>query len=165
MIIGGGQVVVPYMYSDLVEVHHFMTSQEFLTGFGLVQGLPGPMFSYSAYAGGMTARGGTIIFQVAGAILSALGIFLPGVLLIFFVFPIWQRLKTIKAIQIALKGILAVAAGLILSAGLILMRDSGFRIDNIAVTLVTMLLLFSKKVPSPILVVLVLLLGYLVTFL
>jgi len=64
-----------------------------------------------------------------------------------------------------LKGILAVAAGLILSAGLILMRDSGFRIDNIAVTLVTMLLLFSKKVPSPILVVLVLFLGYLVTFL
>jgi chromate transporter len=165
LIIGGGQVVVPYMYSDLVEVHHFMTSQEFLTGFGLVQGLPGPMFSFSAYAGGMAARGGTIIFQVAGAILSALGIFLPGVLLIFFVFPIWQRLKTIKAIQIALKGILAVAAGLILSAGLILMRDSGFRIDNIAVTLVTILLLFSKKVPSPILVVLVLLLGYLVTFL
>jgi chromate transporter len=114
LIIGGGQVVVPYMYSDLVEVHHFMTSQEFLTGFGLVQGLPGPMFSFSAYAGGMAARGGTIIFQIAGAILSALGIFLPGVLLIFFVFPIWQRLKTIKAIQIALKGILAVAAGLIL---------------------------------------------------
>ena len=27
-----------------------MTSKEFLTGFGLVQGLPGPMFSFSAYA-------------------------------------------------------------------------------------------------------------------
>ncbi len=165
LIIGGGQVVVPYMYSDLVEVHHFLTSQEFLTGFGLVQGLPGPMFSFSAYAGGMAARGGSVVFQIAGAFLSALGIFLPGVLLIFFVFPIWQRLKTIKAIQIALKGILAVAAGLILSAGLILMRDSGFKIDNIAVIVITMLLLFSKKVPSPILVVLVLLLGYLVTLL
>lgn len=53
LVIGGGQVVVPLMYSELVEVNQYMTNQEFLTGFGLVQGLPGPMFSFSAYAGGM----------------------------------------------------------------------------------------------------------------
>ena len=50
LVIGGGQVVVPLMYSELVEINQYMTSKEFLTGFGLVQGLPGPMFSFSAYA-------------------------------------------------------------------------------------------------------------------
>lgn len=50
LVFGGGQVVVPLMYTELVEINSFMTNQEFLTGYGLVQGLPGPMFSYSAYA-------------------------------------------------------------------------------------------------------------------
>ena len=38
LVIGGGQVVVPLMYSELVEVNQYMTNEEFLTGFGLVQG-------------------------------------------------------------------------------------------------------------------------------
>lgn len=50
LVFGGGQVVVPLMYTELVEINSFMTNQEFLTGYGLVQGLPGPMFSFSAYA-------------------------------------------------------------------------------------------------------------------
>ena len=46
---GGGQVVVPLMYSELVEISKVMTNQEFLTGYGLVQGLPGPMFSFGSH--------------------------------------------------------------------------------------------------------------------
>ncbi|MFO7888345.1 MAG: chromate transporter, partial [Eubacteriales bacterium] len=80
LVIGGGQVVVPLMYSELVEVNNYLTNQEFLTGYGLVQGLPGPMFSFSAYAGGMAARGGTVLIQVISAVVSGLGIFMPGLL-------------------------------------------------------------------------------------
>lgn len=159
LIIGGGQVVVPYMYSDMVEVHHFMTNAEFLTGFGLVQGLPGPMFSFSAYAGGLALRGGTNVAQVFGALLAATGIFLPGVLLIYFIFPMWESLKSIRGIKIALGGITVVAAGLILSAGLILYRDSGMTLINTAVIGITMALLLSKKVPSPLIVLLAILFG------
>ncbi|MBM4152738.1 MAG: chromate transporter, partial [Kiritimatiellaceae bacterium] len=65
LVFGGGQVVVPLMHSELVELKHYMTSAEFLTGYGLVQGLPGPMFSFAAYAGGMAARGGSILQQLA----------------------------------------------------------------------------------------------------
>lgn len=52
LVFGGGQVVIPVMYGELVEVNQLMSSNEFLTGYGLVQGIPGPMFSFSAYAGG-----------------------------------------------------------------------------------------------------------------
>jgi hypothetical protein len=51
LVFGGGQVVVPVMHSELVEGIQVMTSGEFLTGYGLVQGLAGPMFSFAAYAG------------------------------------------------------------------------------------------------------------------
>ncbi len=93
LVFGGRQVVVPVMHGDLVEVNKYSTSQEFLTGYGLVQGLLGPLFSFSAYAGGMSARVTTIFYQVASALVSGIGIFLPGLLLIYFIYPIWENMK------------------------------------------------------------------------
>ncbi len=160
LVIGGGQVVVPLMYSELVEVNQYMTNQEFLTGFGLVQGLPGPMFSFSSYAGGMAARGGSVLTQVLGAVAGGIGIFLPGLLLIYFIYPIWENLKKIRGIKISLKGITAVAGGLITVSAIILMQKSGFRIDNIIVMLITIVLLFTKKIPAPLIVLATLVAGF-----
>lgn len=162
LVFGGGQVVVPVMHSDLVQVNQYMTNEEFLTGYGLIQGLPGPMFSFSAYAGGMAARGGSVLTQVLGALAGGIGIFLPGLLLIFFIYPIWENLKKIKGIKVSLKGINAVAGGLIAVAAVILMQKSGLVIDNIIVTLITMGLLISKKIPAPIIVVLSIIAGFII---
>lgn len=162
LVFGGGQVVVPVMYSELVEVNQYMTNQEFLTGYGLVQGLPGPMFSFSAYAGGMAARGSTILIQVFGSVVGGIGIFLPGLLLIYFIYPVWENLKKIKGIKISLKGINAVAGGLIAVSAVILMQKSGFAIDNILITLVTVALLITKKIPAPIIVLSVLIAGFII---
>ncbi len=146
LVFGGGQVVVPVMHTELVQVKELMTNQEFLTGYGLVQGLPGPMFSFSAYAGGMSARGVSTFYQVMGSIAGAVGIFMPGLLLIYFVFPIWENMKKIKGIKVSLKGINAVAGGLISVSAIILMQKSGFSIDNIIVTAITASLLWTKKI-------------------
>ncbi|OJV64385.1 MAG: chromate transporter [Clostridiales bacterium 38-18] len=159
LVFGGGQVVVPVMHSELVDGYQYMTNAEFLTGYGLVQGLPGPMFSFSAYAGGMAARGHGWLIQVLGAIISGIGIFLPGLLLIYFIYPIWEQLKAIKGIKISLRGINAVAGGLIAVASIILMQKSGFTPINLAVTLFTVVLLATKKVPAPLLVLAAILLG------
>ncbi|RQD67347.1 MAG: chromate efflux transporter [Tindallia sp. MSAO_Bac2] len=162
LVIGGGQVVIPLMYSELVEVNRYLTSQEFLTGFGLVQGLPGPMFSFSAYAGGLAARDGSTLFQVAGAVTSGIAVFLPGILLIYFIYPIWVNLKKIKGIKVAIKGITAVAGGLLTVAAVVLMQNSGFQIDNFVVMTITAILLFTKKLPAPIIVLLVLMTGFII---
>lgn len=162
LVFGGGQVVVPVMYSELVEVNQYMTNQEFLTGYGLVQGLPGPMFSFSAYAGGMAARGRSTLMQVLGAVAGGISIFLPGLLLIYFIYPIWENLKKIKGIKVSLKGINAVAGGLIGVSAIILMQKSGFAIDNILITLVTTVLLITKKIPAPIIVLSVLIAGFVI---
>lgn len=160
LVFGGGQVVVPLMYTELVEINSFMTNQEFLTGYGLVQGLPGPMFSFSAYAGGMAARGNGILYQVLGALAGGIGIFLPGLLLIYFVYPIWENLKGIKAIKVSLKGINAVAGGLITTSAIVLMQKNGFLVDNIIVCFITVLLLYSKKIPAPFIVLGSIVLGF-----
>ncbi|HNZ54866.1 MAG TPA: chromate transporter, partial [bacterium] len=153
LVFGGGQVIVPVMHSELVEVRQYITNEEFLTGYGLVQGLPGPMFSFTAYAGGMAARDSGIFVQIMSAAVSGIGIFLPGVLLIYFVYPVWEELKQIKAVKISLTGINAVAGGLIAVAAVILMKASGFQIENLIVTAVSVALLMSRKVPAPLIVV------------
>ncbi|MDX1358553.1 MAG: chromate transporter, partial [Clostridia bacterium] len=160
LVFGGGQVVVPVMHTELVEFKGFMTNQEFLTGYGLVQGLPGPLFSFSAYAGGMAARGSGAFLQVLGSVAGALGIFLPGLLLIYFVYPVWEQLKKIKGIKVSLKGIKAVAGGLIAVSAVILMQRSGFTLANIIVTAVTVGLLLTKKIPAPLIVAVALAAGF-----
>lgn len=148
------------MFSELVEINHFMTGQEFLTGFGIVQGMPGPMFSFAAYAGGMAARGHSILYQIFGAMIGGIGIFLPGLLLIFFVYPIWEQLKAIRGIKISLSGITAVAGGFIVAAAVLLFIQNGFVPVSIAVSVLSFLLLYSKKVPAPIIVSLSIILGF-----
>jgi chromate transporter len=160
LVFGGGQVVVPVMYSEMVDIRQYMNNQEFLTGYGLVQGLPGPMFSFSAYVGGMAARSYGAFTQVMAAALSGVGIFLPGLLLIYFIYPVWERLRQIRGIKIALKGINAIAGGMIAVAAVIVMQKSGFQIDNLLVSAVTMVLLLTKKVPAPIIVLLALVAGF-----
>ncbi len=160
LVIGGGQVVVPLMYGELVEVNNYLTNQEFLTGYGLVQGLPGPMFSFSAYAGGMAAREGTVLIQVISAVVSGIGIFMPGLLLIYFIYPVWINLKKIKGIKISLTGITSVAGGLIAMAAVILMQNSGFSIDNTIVMIITIILLLTRKIPAPLIVIGVLIAGF-----
>ena len=161
LVIGGGQVVVPYMFTELVETRAALTSQEFLSGFGLVQGLPGPMFSFSAYAGGLAARGGGTLYQIAGALTAGIAIFLPGILLIYFVYPVWEGLKTIRGIKVSLSGITAVAGGLIAIAAFILLQKSGFTPENLLATLVTAALLLTKKIPAPLIVAAALAAGFL----
>jgi chromate transporter len=152
LVFGGGQVVVPVMHSELVQVRAYMSSQEFLTGYGLVQGLPGPMFSFATYAGGMAARDGTSLHQVLGAAIGGISIFLPGILLIYFVYPIWEALKQVRAIRLSLQGIAAVAGGLIAVAALILTRASGLTPVNLLATGLSVLLLATRKIPAPLIV-------------
>ena len=161
LVIGGGQVVIPMMFGDLVEATKSLSAQEFLTGYGLVQGLPGPMFSFSAFAGGMAANSAGAGMQIAGAAAAGIGIFLPGILLIYFVYPIWEQLKRIRAIKISLKGITAVAGGLIAASALVLLVRNGFSLEVLIVTAVTAGLLLIKKIPAPLIVALVLVAGVL----
>lgn len=159
LVIGGGQVVIPLMYGELVEINQFMNTSEFLTGFGLVQGLPGPMFSFSAYAGALIARGQSSLIQTLGGLIASIGIFLPGLLLIYFVYPIWENLKQIKGIKLSLKGLVAVAGGLVFTTGIILMQKSEFSLINIIIITITTIALFSKKIPAPIIVLVLIVFG------
>ena len=95
IVFGGGNVLIPMMLEQFVnhipdgEQVALMSSEEFLSGIGLVQAIPGPIFTIASYTGATAMKGYGIMSQVFGSFASTIGIFLPGALLIFFIFPIF----------------------------------------------------------------------------
>ena len=154
LVFGGGQVVVPVMQGELVDQTDLLTAEEFLSGFGLVQALPGPMFSFAAFAGGLSESNGTITRQALGALLGGFAIFLPGTLLLFCVHPIWEKFRSLPWVPKALAGLNATAGGLIGGALVVILLGIDQSVPSYLFFILTLFALMSRKIPAPILVIL-----------
>lgn len=154
IIFGGGQVLVPLMYTEFVDVKHYLTGQEFLSGYALQQMIPGPTFSFTSFVGAMSLgnRGYGISGQILGSFIGVLGINAPGVILILFIVPFWDDLKRITSIKRSLSGINAVAVGFMAAAFVLLMKPVGVNYVNIFIIWITFLILRFTKVKTPYLI-------------
>ncbi len=151
LIFGGGQVLVPLMFTEFVEMKHYLTDTEFLAGFAIQQAIPGPTFSFTSYLGAMALgnNGYTLSGQIMGSLIAVLGINLPGFILILFIVPFWDDLKKITRIQKSLIGINAVAVGFMISAFLLLIQPTQINFINITLILTTFLILNFTKIKTP----------------
>ncbi len=170
LIFGGGQVLTPLLHTEFVQFakptiegirEPYLNNEEFLSGYALAQSLPGPVFSFSSYLGvlAMHSRGFGIFGQIAGALMSAAGIFLPGTFLIFFMIRVWESLKKYRPIRASLEGILAANAGLVASAAVLLFQPLDNTFLNFAFTIGTFCLCAFTKLPSWSIILLGLFLG------
>lgn len=116
LVFGGGHILAPVLYTEFVEFKQLISSEAFLTGMALSQTLPGPVFAFTSYLGVLLMKDYGLWGELAGSLIGALGIFLPGTFLIFFVFRIWGQLKQYRFIRASLAGIQAASVGLTLVA-------------------------------------------------
>jgi len=163
LIFGGGQVLVPYLYTEFVDFKHFLNSEEFLTGYAISQGIPGPTFSIASYIGALSMREFGISGFVLGGMIGAAGIFLPGIFLIFFVIRFWDQLKLYRPVRAALEGINAVSCGMLIAAAYLLFEPLEANGLNIFFILGTYALLQFSKISSPIIISGGIILGILVS--
>lgn len=175
LVFGGGQVLTPMLYTEFVKkdsAEHarrpvefakkeYLSHDEFLTGYAIVQTLPGPVFAFSAFIGSLSMREYGTFGEISGAFMSAAGIFLPGTFLIFFVIRIWDSLKKYRAVRASLEGITAASAGLVAAAAIILFQPLDNTLLNFAFTIGTFCLLSFTRIPSPFIILAGLLLGFL----
>jgi len=161
MIFGGGQVLVPFMYTEFVEMKGYLNSDQFLSGYAFQQALPGPTFSFTSFVGGMTLKnaGFNIYGQIMGSIIAVLGINLPGLILILFIVPFWNDLKKITRIKNSLSGINAVSVGFMGAAFLLLLQPVGINYLSIGLIIMTFLLLVFSRIKTPFLILAGVLLG------
>lgn len=152
LIFGGGQVLTPMLYTEFVTyskpLHHAISHDEFLSGYAFSQALPGPVFSFSSYIGVLSMRDYGVGGQLAGSLMSAAGLFLPGTFLIFFMIRIWDSLKKFRPIRASLEGIHAASAGLIAAAAILLFQPLDNTFLNFAFTIGTFCIMAFTKIPS-----------------
>jgi len=168
IVFGGGQALLPMMYYQFVSRSNsrLLTSGQLLTGYGLVQAMPGPVFSICSFVGGMAMSQYGAVWQATGAIVATVAVFLPSTLLLFFLFPVYENLKHHVIIFRALEGINAAIVGIIWASGIFLFRSIAFdeilsfEWTNLVVVVITFCLLYYSKIPSPLIVLGWLLLGW-----
>lgn len=161
LIFGGGQVLTPLLYTEFVELKHYLDARHFLSGYAIAQAIPGPVFSFSAYLGAlsMQTQGASMGWQCVGAFLAAAGIFLPGTFLIFFLIRFWDSLKKYRVVRASLEGITAASAGLVAAAAVFLFQPLDNTFLTYAFTIGTFILLNFTRIPAALVIVIGLLLG------
>jgi chromate transporter len=159
LIFGGGNVLIPLLFTEFVQFKHYLSSEEFLIGFAFVQAVPGPVFSFCSYVGALSMREYGIGGEIAGGIIASLGIFLPGTFLIYFLIRFWDSLKQYRVIRASIEGITAASTGLVLTTTVLLAQPLEFNLLNTVIILVTFTTLFFIRALAPILIILGLLAG------
>ncbi|AJI79632.1 chromate efflux transporter [Corynebacterium singulare] len=108
LVFGGGHVVLPLLEDQFVGAG-WLSQQEFLAGYSVAQGVPGPLFTFASYLGAVD--GG-----LGGAILGTVLIFLPGALLTLAALHLWARWNHLEWLRGAFAAISAAVIGLLVAA-------------------------------------------------
>ncbi|MBL8773255.1 MAG: chromate efflux transporter [Phenylobacterium sp.] len=112
LVFGGGHVVLPLLEREVVG-RGWLDEQSFLAGYGVMQALPGPLFSFAAFVGYRQDYGpGGIV----GGLIALFGIFLPSLLLVTGVLPFWDRLKREGWARGLMAGVGATVVGILAAA-------------------------------------------------
>ena len=109
LVFGGGHVVLPLL-EETVVAPGWISSDEFLAGYGAAQAVPGPMFTLAAYLGARLPGGNG---GILGAAVSLGAIFLPGFLLVTGVLPVWHPIVDRPFAARAVAGVNAAVVGLL----------------------------------------------------
>ncbi|WP_296597599.1 chromate efflux transporter [Phenylobacterium sp.] len=112
LVFGGGHVVLPLMQREIVD-RRWLDPDTFLMGYGVMQALPGPLFSFAGFVGAAQKYGPG---GIAGGLIALFSIFLPSLLLITGVLPFWDRLKRQGWARGAVAGVGATVVGVLAAA-------------------------------------------------
>ncbi|KAJ3336882.1 hypothetical protein HDU93_002037 [Gonapodya sp. JEL0774] len=115
---GGLAVVVPLLQTWLtgksVTGEPFMKESDFVVGVAVTNAVPGPVFNFAGYFGALAMKGAPTMF--VSAILSWIGMFAPGLILITGMLPLWSSLRSHPLSRPIFAGLNAAAVGLLFSA-------------------------------------------------
>ena len=135
---GGGNTILPEMQREVVQVHHWMSAQEFSALFALAQAAPGPNMMIVPLVGWQVAGW-------AGLLVSSLAKFGPSSIITLIVMGGWKRYKDRPWRKIVQRGLVPVTVGLVVSSGLLIAKATAPNLSMAAVIAICTLLAVSKR--------------------
>jgi len=153
-VFGSGLAIVPFLHGGVVAQYHWLNDQQFLDAVAVAMITPGPVVITVAFIGFLVAG-------LAGAVVAALGTFVPCYLFTVLPAPYFRRFAKNPQIKAFVDGVTAAATGAIAGAAFVLGRRAIFDIPTVLICLVTLFVVTKfKKVQEPLVIVVSGVLGF-----
>ena len=151
-VFGSGLAIIPFLYGGVVQEHHWLTDRQFVDAVAVAMITPGPVVITVAFIGYLVAG-------VTGATAAALGVFLPVYVVVIALAPSYKRWAKNPQINAFVRGVTAAATGAIAGSVVVLARRSIYDWPTVAIALVSFAVLMKWKVPEPVLIAVVAVVG------
>jgi len=136
---GGVNVVLPEAHRFVVDLHQWVTDQEFADFFAIAQAAPGPNFLFFALLGWKVAG-------FLGAVAAAIAIIVPAATLAFIIGGVWHRFRNARWRRAVQAGLAPVTIGLVFSSGFVLSAAADHGWVTLAITALTTILTLASDI-------------------
>lgn len=125
--IGGGYAALPLIEHQVLEIHNWLTLEEFADLLTISQMTPGPIaLNASTFVG-------TKVAGLSGAIIATVGCVTPSCIIVLILSYFYFKYKNLSAIQGVLKGLRPAVVSLIASAGLSILLLAIFKSEDVTI--------------------------------
>ncbi len=148
-VFGSGLAIVPFLYGGVVREHGWLTDQQFLDAVAVAMITPGPVVITVAFIG-------YLVQGPSGAVLAALGVFLPCWLFVVIPAPFYSRFADNPLLKAFVDGVTAAATGAIAGAVVVLARRAIVDVPTVLIFAATLAcIVWLKRVPEPLVIAIV----------
>ena len=147
MSFGGANAVLADIAQQAIAVHHWTSQREFADLFALSRAAPGPGSMLATLIGWKVAG-------FAGALSATIAFYLPSALLVYGAARVWGRWRGTLWHEAIERGFAPIAAGLLLSGGVAVLRaePAGWPVWTAAIVTTAALLRWPRLHPVPLLI-------------
>jgi chromate transporter len=147
-VFGSGLAIVPFLHGGVVQQFGWLNERQFLDAVAVAMITPGPVVITVAFIGYLVAG-------PAGAVVAALGTFLPCYVFTVVPAPHFRRWSKNQAIRAFVDGVSAAATGAIAGAAFVLGRRAITDLVALSIAIVALAIASRfKRVPEPLLILL-----------
>ena len=118
---GGGYAMLSLIQHEIVDLHHWLTPQQFTDVVAISQMTPGPIGINSA-----TYIGYTVTGNVWGSIIATFAVVLPSFILMLTISRFFLKYQKHPVVESIFNGLRPAVVGLLASAALVLMNVENF---------------------------------------
>jgi chromate transporter len=154
-VFGSGLAIVPFLQQGVVQQFGWLNEQQFLDAVAVAMITPGPVVITVVFIGYLVAG-------FLGAVVAAIGIFLPVYIFTIVPAPWFRRNRDNPQLRAFVQGATAAATGALSGAVVVLASRAIYDVPTAAIALLSLAALWRYKISEPILVVAAGLVGLLV---
>lgn len=144
-VFGSGLAIVPFLYGGVVQEYHWLNERQFLDAVAVAMITPGPVVITVGFIGYLVAG-------VPGAIVAAMGVFLPVYLFVVLPAPYVERYARNPQLIAFVDGVTSAATGAIAGAVIVLGRRAIIDVPTAVIAVASLGILLQFKIPEPVII-------------